>query len=81
MTTLTERLGYHTREEVAQLLGIDLGTEANRRSAGQMPAHTKVGRNILYSADAVREWLASREQRRARGPGRPRRYSNTSVQT
>jgi predicted DNA-binding transcriptional regulator AlpA len=74
-TEVARGLGLLTREQVCQLFGIESRTEANRRSAGRMPPHIKLGSAIYYARDALEVWMHrnSRTADAPRRPGRPRK--------
>jgi len=55
-------LGYITEPQLARDLNVSVKTLANRRAAGTAPRFVKQGRCILYTPDAVREWLESGER-------------------
>ena len=43
---MTPDLGIMTEEALAELLGLELATMANRRTKGELPAHIKPGRRV-----------------------------------
>jgi hypothetical protein len=53
--------GYIRRDEFCDEFGISLRTEARWNLLGQGPPRIRVGRTILYSVEAVREWLRSQQ--------------------
>ena len=61
--------GWLTRAEVAAELGVSTDTLARWETQRSGPPSVKVGRKVLYRADAFRDWLTSRE----RGPLSPRK--------
>ena len=61
--------GWLTRAEVAAELGVSADTLARWESQRSGPPSVKVGRKVLYRADAFREWLTARE----RGPMSPKK--------
>ena len=60
---MTPDLGIMTEEALAELLGLELATMANRRTKGELPAHIKPGRRVLYRVETVRRWLEAQEER------------------
>ena len=64
---------YLSERELAALLERSERTLARWRRARTGPSFTQIGRKILYRAEAVREWLASREVSHARERAGPRR--------
>jgi hypothetical protein len=46
-----------TPEELGKIINIQISTLAKWRSEGHGPAHLKVGRRVMYPADAVQSWL------------------------
>jgi predicted DNA-binding transcriptional regulator AlpA len=61
---LRRQLGYITASELYALLGISTGTGWNRQSAGDLPAHYKIGREKLYKLAEVEKWIARRRVQR-----------------
>lgn len=61
--------GFMTAQELARQLGISCRTLARWHAMRIGPARCAVGKLILYRTEAVRDWLASREQ----GPERKSR--------
>jgi hypothetical protein len=55
--SLLKRLGYITEEEYCRTFGKSRHTAANERCAGRGPRYIKKGRTILYTEDAIQEWL------------------------
>lgn len=53
--------GYLTEAEAASTLARTTRTLRIWRSKGLGPAFSKVGRNVVYRGDAIREWLMSNE--------------------
>lgn len=45
--------GWITEEQVAVLEGVETCTVVSRRSRGHMPPFYKVGRTVVYDADAI----------------------------
>lgn len=52
---------YLTREEAAQLLGVDKRTLARWFNLGEGPPRIKIGARILYSKSSIEAWLRSME--------------------
>jgi predicted DNA-binding transcriptional regulator AlpA len=48
---------YLTSKEVADLIGLQVGTIYWRRQKGNFPRARKVGKNLLYSKDEVIKWI------------------------
>lgn len=61
--------GWQTRVEIAAALGVSTDTLARWELQRSGPPCVKVGRKVLYRADAFRDWLASLE----RGPLSPKK--------
>jgi hypothetical protein len=55
-------LGYISEVQLAEDLGVSVKTLANRRTAGTGPRFVKQGRCVLYTPDAIKEWLESGER-------------------
>lgn len=62
---LRERAELLTEEDVAAMVDVEVRTVQNWRSGDDGPPFVKVGRSAFYRFDAVKKWIASREQRRA----------------
>ena len=43
---MTPDLGIMTEEALAELLGLELATMANKRTLGELPPHIKPGRRV-----------------------------------
>ena len=56
---LFSELGYVSREAFCRLVKWSPQHEANERSAGRAPRFVKRGRVILYTREAIAEWLES----------------------
>jgi transcriptional regulator with XRE-family HTH domain len=56
--------GWLSRAQVAQEIGVSIDTLARWETRRIGPPCIRVGRKVLYRAEAFREWLISRE----RGP-------------
>jgi len=52
---------YLSETELAKELGVCVDTLQRWRRLRQAPAHTRVGRSVLYHKDAIRVWLRERE--------------------
>lgn len=50
----------YTSEEVADLLGVTVGTFAQWRHRNKAPKHLKINGSVRYTAESVLDWL--REQ-------------------
>jgi excisionase family DNA binding protein len=59
---------YLTTAEVAALCRTSPETIRFWRYVGKGPASFKVGRKVLYDADAVEAWLKEAQQETAAGP-------------
>jgi hypothetical protein len=64
-TTSTILDGYLTKSRLAEELGTTKRTIDRWHQLRIGPPRTVIGRKILYRIEAVREWLESREQRKA----------------
>lgn len=53
--------GWLTRAEVAKELGLSTDTLARWATRREGPPCVRIGRKILYRAEAFREWLLERE--------------------
>lgn len=62
--------GWLTRAEVAAEIGVSIDTLQRWESARVGPPSVRLGRKVLYRADAFREWLVSRERGEPRKTGR-----------
>lgn len=51
-----------TAKQTAEYLGITTGGLANMRYQGKGPRWTKAGREIRYTADAIRDYLEANER-------------------
>lgn len=51
-----------TVEQVAEATGLSVTWLNQLRGQKRGPAYIKVGRRILYSPDAIRDWLAAHTQ-------------------
>jgi predicted DNA-binding transcriptional regulator AlpA len=58
--------GWLTRDEVAAQIGVSIDTLQRWQSIRVGPPTVRLGRRVLYRADAFREWLVSRERNLAR---------------
>lgn len=56
--------GWLTRAQVAKEIGVSVDTLARWETRRIGPPCVRIGRKVLYRAEAFREWLVSRE----RGP-------------
>jgi hypothetical protein len=54
--------GWLTRAEVASEIGVSADTLARWETRRIGPPCVRMGRKVLYRADAFREWLVSRER-------------------
>lgn len=54
-----------TAQEVADVLGLSIGTLANWRSLGMGPAYVKLGGRVRYRVSSVNTWFASQEHKSA----------------
>jgi transcriptional regulator with XRE-family HTH domain len=54
--------GWLGRQEVAAALGISVDTLARWETRRDGPPCIRVGRKVLYRAEAFRDWLVSRER-------------------
>jgi hypothetical protein len=66
--------GWLTRERVASEIGVTVDTLARWETRRIGPPCIRIGRKVLYRAEAIREWLVARERRpfANRGRGDPR---------
>lgn len=64
--------GYLTEEQYAAQRGVSLRTCQRDRQLRQSPPYTVIGKKVMYRADAVRQWLLTREREQVRAP-EPRR--------
>lgn len=62
-TQLRRDLGLLTEEEVAVVLGKEVSTLQNMRSARTGPPWLKAGRSVLYRRASFEAWLADQEAR------------------
>jgi len=53
--------GWLTRAQVASEIGVSVDTLARWETRRIGPPCVRIGRKVLYRADAFREWLISRE--------------------
>jgi len=56
-----------TAAEVSDGLQVGVSTLANWRTAGEGPVFTKAGKQVLYRAEALSEWLQSNERQQTDG--------------
>jgi integrase len=61
-----------SKEELAQNLGLSVATLADWRSQRKGPAYVKVGRQIWYLRDRVKQWLLSQIRETNHGTSEPR---------
>jgi hypothetical protein len=54
--------GWLTRARVAEEIGVTLDTLQRWETRRTGPPCVRIGRQVLYRADAFREWLISRER-------------------
>jgi predicted DNA-binding transcriptional regulator AlpA len=54
--------GWLTRPRVAEEIGVSVDTLQRWETARTGPPCVRIGRKVLYRADAFREWLISRER-------------------
>lgn len=54
--------GWLTRARVAEEIGVSVDTLQRWETARIGPPCVRIGRKVLYRADAFREWLISRER-------------------
>ncbi len=54
--------GWLTRARVAEDIGVSVDTLQRWETARTGPPCVRIGRKVLYRADAFREWLISRER-------------------
>ncbi|MDE2284741.1 MAG: helix-turn-helix domain-containing protein [Hyphomicrobiales bacterium] len=54
--------GWLTRARVADEIGVSVDTLQRWETARTGPPCVRIGRKVLYRADAFREWLISRER-------------------
>ncbi len=59
--------GWLTRAEVAAEIGVSADTLARWETRRIGPPCVRIGRKVLYRADAFRDWLVSRERGAAKG--------------
>lgn len=52
-----------TTSEVAKLYGLNANTLRKRRVNGEGPAYSKDGSNVIYTHDAIRQYLVSCRQK------------------
>lgn len=55
-------IGWLTRAQVASEIGVSVDTLARWETRRIGPPCVRMGRKVLYRADAFREWLISRER-------------------
>jgi hypothetical protein len=55
--------GWLTRERVASEIGVTVDTLARWETRRIGPPCIRIGRKVLYRAEAIREWLVARERR------------------
>lgn len=63
--------GWLTRTNVATEIGVSVDTLARWETRRIGPPCVRIGRKVLYRADAFREWLISRERHTLPKGGRP----------
>ncbi len=59
--------GWLTRADVAAEIGVSVDTLQRWETRRNGPPCVRVGRKVLYRAEAFREWLISRERTPAAG--------------
>jgi hypothetical protein len=71
--------GFISEPEYARQRGVTLRTCQRDRQLRKAPPHTKLGRQIYYRVDAVREWLMKNERIADRTPDarRSRSFRNS----
>ena len=57
--------GWLTRARVAEEIGVSVDTLQRWETARTGPPCVRIGRKVLYRADAFREWLIRRERQPA----------------
>lgn len=62
------RDGWLTDEQMAEVRGKSLRAQRDERLKGIGPSWTRDGRNVLYSVDGYRSWLASNARQPVREP-------------
>lgn len=62
--------GWLTRAEVAVEVGVSVDTLARWETRRIGPPCVRIGRKVLYRADAFRDWLVSRERGPVKGAAR-----------
>lgn len=62
--------GWLTRAKVAAEIGVSIDTLARWETRRIGPPCVRIGRKVLYRADAFRDWLVSRERGPVRGASR-----------
>ena len=59
--------GWLTRRQVAEEVGVSVDTLERWENRRCGPPCVRLGRKVIYRADAFREWLVSRERGARRG--------------
>jgi len=67
--------GFISEPEYARRRGVSLRTCQRDRQLRKAPPYTKLGRQIFYRVDAMREWLIKNERTTDQTPGAPRSRS------
>jgi len=67
--------GFISEPEYARRRGVTLRTCQRDRQLRKAPPYTKLGRQIFYRVDAVREWLTKNERIVDQTPDAPRSQS------
>jgi hypothetical protein len=67
--------GFISEPEYARRRGVTLRTCQRDRQLSRAPPYTKLGRQIFYRIDAVREWLMKNERIADQTPHAPRSRS------
>ena len=67
--------GFISEPEYARRRGVTLRTCQRDRQLRKAPPYTKLGRQIFYRVDAVREWLTKNERVADQTPDAPRSQS------
>jgi hypothetical protein len=63
--------GWLSRTQIAQEIGVSADTLARWETRRIGPPCVRIGRKVLYRAEAFREWLVSRERHPASKGARP----------
>ena len=64
--------GYISEPDYARRRGVTLRTCQRDRQLRKAPPYTKLGRQIFYRVDALREWMAKNERLADQSPHAPR---------